>query len=45
VLEKLGKVRDSEGNVITGYSTFDTVAVDGVGKKLYRLSNTSTEQR
>lgn len=35
VLEKLGKVRDLAGNLINGYSTFNTVAVDVAGKKLY----------
>ena len=35
VLEKLGKVRDLEGKLINGYSTFNSVAVDVSGKKLY----------
>lgn len=35
VLEKLGKVRDLEGNLINGYSTFNSVAVDVAGKKVY----------
>jgi hypothetical protein len=35
VMEKLGKVRDLEGNLINGYSTFNSVAVDLTGKKLY----------
>lgn len=35
VLEKLGKVRDLAGNLVNGYSTFNTVAVDVAGKKLY----------
>lgn len=35
VLEKLGKVRDLDGNLINGYSTFNSVAVDVTGKKLY----------
>jgi hypothetical protein len=35
VLEKLGKVRDLAGNLINGYSTFNSVAVDVTGKKLY----------
>ncbi len=39
-LEKLGKVRDLDGNIINGYSTFDTVAVDVVGKNLYPVDIT-----
>lgn len=35
VLEKLGKVRDLAGNLINGYSTFNSVAVDVTGKQLY----------
>jgi hypothetical protein len=35
VLEKMGKVRDLDGNLINGYSTFNSVAVDVTGKKLY----------
>jgi len=35
VLEKLGKVRDLDGNLINGYSTFNSMAVDVKGKKLY----------
>lgn len=35
VLEKLGKVRDLAGNLNNGYSTFNSVAVDVTGKKLY----------
>ena len=35
VLEKLGTVRDLDGELINGYSTFNTVAVDVGGKKLY----------
>ena len=34
-MEKIGKVRDLDGNLINGYSTFNTVAVDVSGKKLY----------
>ena len=36
-LEKLGKVRDLDGNLINGYSTFNSVAVDVNGKKLYPM--------
>ena len=39
-LEKLGKVRDLDGNLINGYSTFNTVAVDVAGKKLYPVDMT-----
>jgi len=35
VLEKLGQVRDLAGKLINGYSTFNSVAVDVSGKKLY----------
>ena len=34
-MENLGKVRDLDGNLINGYSTFNTVAVDVEGKNLY----------
>jgi hypothetical protein len=33
--ENLGKVRDLAGKLINGYSTFNTVATDVTGKKLY----------
>jgi hypothetical protein len=39
-MEKLGKVRDLEGKLINGYSTFNTVAVDVAGKKLYPVDVT-----
>jgi len=34
-MENLGKVRDLDGKLINGYSTFNTVAVDVEGKNLY----------
>jgi len=34
-LEKLGKVRDLDRNIINGYSTFNTVCVDVEGKQLH----------
>jgi hypothetical protein len=40
VLEKLGKVRDLDGNLINGYSTFNSVAVDVTGQKLYPVDLT-----
>lgn len=40
VLEKMGKVRDLEGNLINGYHTFNTVAVDVAGKHLYPVDIT-----
>lgn len=40
VLEKLGKVRDLEGNLINGYNTFNSVAVDVTGKQLYPVDIT-----
>lgn len=39
-LEELGKVRDLDGNIINGYSSFNSVAVDLHGKEvtlLYQL--------
>lgn len=45
VLEKLGKVRDLDGNLINGYSTFNTVAVDVTGKKLYPVDVTVYSNR
>jgi len=32
-LEKIGRVRDLDGRMINGYSTFNTVAVDVAGQK------------
>jgi len=37
-MEKLGKVRDLDGNLISGYSTFNTICVTEDGKEL-RLSD------
>lgn len=34
-LEKLGKVRDLDRNIVNGYSTFNTVCVDVEGKQLH----------
>ncbi|HXV97337.1 MAG TPA: hypothetical protein VEC93_02870, partial [Anaerolineae bacterium] len=34
-MENLGKVRDLEGKLINGYSTFNSVAVDMAGKQVY----------
>lgn len=34
-MEKIGKVRDLDGEIINGYSTFNTVAVDVEGKSVY----------
>ncbi len=34
-MENIGTVRDLDGNKINGYSTFNTVAVDVMGKNLY----------
>lgn len=45
VLEKLGKVRDLAGNLINGYSTFNSVAVDVTGKKLYPVDVTVYSNR
>ncbi|MBE7552457.1 MAG: hypothetical protein HS126_35165 [Anaerolineales bacterium] len=45
VLEKLGKVRDLDGNLINGYSTFNSVAVDVTGKKLYPVDLTVYSNR
>ena len=39
-LEKLGRVRDLDGNMINGYSTFNTVGVDVTGKNLYPVDIT-----
>lgn len=38
--ENLGKVRDLDGNLVNGYSTFNTVAVDVAGKQLYPVDIT-----
>lgn len=34
-MEKIGKVRDLDGEVINGYCTFNTVGIDVKGKNLY----------
>lgn len=39
-MEKLGKVRDLEGNLVNGYSTFNSVAVDMAGKQVYPVDIT-----
>jgi hypothetical protein len=39
-LEKLGQVRDLTGKLINGYNTFNTVAVDETGQKLYPVDIT-----
>jgi hypothetical protein len=39
-LEKMGRVRDLDGRMINGYSSFNTVAVDVAGKKLYPVDIT-----
>ena len=39
-MEKLGKVRDLAGNLINGYSTFNSVAVDMAGKQVYPVDIT-----
>lgn len=39
-LEKIGRVRDLDGRMINGYSTFNTVAVDVAGKKVYPVDIT-----
>jgi len=39
-MEKLGKVRDLDGNLVNGYSTFNSVAVDMAGKQVYPLDIT-----
>jgi hypothetical protein len=39
-LEKIGRVRDLEGELINGYCTFNTVAVDVKGKRLYPVDIT-----
>ncbi len=44
-LENLGKVRDLDGNIINGYSTFNTVAVDVVGQNLYPVDITVYSNR
>lgn len=37
-LDNLGKVRDLNGNIINGYSSFNTIAVDLAGKDITLLS-------
>ena len=37
-LESLGKVRDLDGNIINGYSSFNTIAVDLAGKDVTLLN-------
>ena len=44
-LEKLGQVRDLDGNISNGYSPFNTVGVDGVGKNLYPVDITVYSNR
>jgi hypothetical protein len=44
-LENLGKVRDLDGNLINGYSSFNSVAVDVNGKKLYPIDITLYSNR
>jgi hypothetical protein len=39
-LEKMGRVRNLDGEMINGYSTFNTVAVDAAGKNLYPVDIT-----
>lgn len=39
-MEKIGRVRDLEGEMINGYSTFNSVGVDIKGKKLYPVDIT-----
>jgi len=39
-LEKIGRVRNLDGEMINGYSTFNTVAVDAAGKNLYPVDIT-----
>ena len=38
-LESLGKVRNLDGNIVNGYSTFNSVAVDCSGKTLKLLDS------
>jgi hypothetical protein len=45
LLENLGKVRDLDGNIINGYSTFNTVAVDVTGKTVYPTDITAYSNR
>jgi len=37
-MEKIGKVRNLDGEIINGYSTFNTVGVDVEGKKLHPVN-------
>lgn len=39
-MEKIGIVRDLEGQLVSGYSTFNTVGVDIKGKKIYPVDTT-----
>ena len=39
ILESLGKVRNLDGNIVNGYSTFNSVAVDCSGKTLKLLDS------
>ena len=40
LLENMGKVRDLDGNIINGYSTFATVALSVTGKQLHPVDVT-----
>ena len=40
LLENIGKVRDLDGNIINGYSTFATVALSVTGKQLHPVDIT-----
>jgi hypothetical protein len=44
-LEKIGRVRNLEGELINGYSTFNTVGVDVQGKTLYPVDITVYSNR
>jgi hypothetical protein len=45
LLENIGKVRDLDGNIINGYSTFNTVGVDVKGKTVYPVDITAYSNR
>jgi hypothetical protein len=45
LLENLGKVRDLDGNIVNGYSTLNTVAVDVTGKTVYPIDITAYSNR
>ena len=40
VMEKIGTVRDLDGELINGYQTFNTVAIDEAARKLYPVDIT-----